>query len=197
MIELLHSIEVIRDLLLDPTCRATICSPSGPRREEAVGVLEAPRGTLFHHYRVNRRRRGDDVQPDRLHDQQQRAHEPGRHQGGAGSLHRQERDHRGAAEPHRGGHPRLRPLPVVRHARAGADAARLYLVERHLGHSADAEECLRKYMQILAVSNSRATVERGGRSSLEHLVAERVDGDLHASWKSTNTPLSKEVVSSR
>jgi hypothetical protein len=74
---------------------------------------------------------------------------------------------------------------------------RLYLVERHLGHSADAEECLRKYMQILAVSNSRATVERGGRSSLEHLVAERVDGDLHASWKSTNTPLSKEVVSSR
>jgi NAD-reducing hydrogenase large subunit len=25
----------------------------GPRREEAVGVIEAPRGTLFHHYRVD------------------------------------------------------------------------------------------------------------------------------------------------
>ena len=24
----------------------------GERREEAVGVIEAPRGTLFHHYRV-------------------------------------------------------------------------------------------------------------------------------------------------
>ena len=25
----------------------------GPRRGEAVGVIEAPRGTLFHHYRVD------------------------------------------------------------------------------------------------------------------------------------------------
>ena len=25
----------------------------GPRREEAVGVIEAPRGTLFHHYRAD------------------------------------------------------------------------------------------------------------------------------------------------
>jgi NAD-reducing hydrogenase large subunit len=28
---------------------------SGPRREEAVGLIEAPRGTLFHHFRVNDR----------------------------------------------------------------------------------------------------------------------------------------------
>ena len=26
---------------------------SGERRDEAVGILEAPRGTLFHHYRVD------------------------------------------------------------------------------------------------------------------------------------------------
>jgi NAD-reducing hydrogenase large subunit len=26
---------------------------TGPRREEGIGVIEAPRGTLFHHYRVN------------------------------------------------------------------------------------------------------------------------------------------------
>ncbi len=31
---------------------------------------------------------------------------------------------RGAAQPHRGGDPRLRPLPLLRHARAGTDAAR-------------------------------------------------------------------------
>jgi NAD-reducing hydrogenase large subunit len=27
---------------------------TGARRDEAVGIIEAPRGTLFHHYRVNR-----------------------------------------------------------------------------------------------------------------------------------------------
>ena len=54
MIELLHSIETIRDLLMDPDLQGSDLLASGPRREEAVGVLEAPRGTLFHHYRVNR-----------------------------------------------------------------------------------------------------------------------------------------------
>jgi len=54
MIELLHSIEAIRDLLDDPDLQGDDLVVSGPRREEAVGLLEAPRGTLFHHYRVNR-----------------------------------------------------------------------------------------------------------------------------------------------
>jgi NAD-reducing hydrogenase large subunit len=54
MIELLHSIEVIRDLLEDPDLQGDDLVVRGPRREEAVGVIEAPRGTLFHHYRVNR-----------------------------------------------------------------------------------------------------------------------------------------------
>ena len=53
MIELLHSIEVIRDLLHDPDLQGGDLVVSGPRREETVGVLEAPRGTLFHHYRVD------------------------------------------------------------------------------------------------------------------------------------------------
>jgi NAD-reducing hydrogenase large subunit len=53
MIELLHSIEVIRDLLSDPDLQGNDLVASGPRREEAVGLIEAPRGTLFHHYRVN------------------------------------------------------------------------------------------------------------------------------------------------
>lgn len=54
MIELLHAIECIRDLLEDPDLQGNDLLVHGPRREEAVGVVEAPRGTLFHHYRVNR-----------------------------------------------------------------------------------------------------------------------------------------------
>jgi NAD-reducing hydrogenase large subunit len=54
MIELLHSAEVIRDLLHDPDLLGGDLICEGPRREEAVGVVEAPRGTLFHHYRVDR-----------------------------------------------------------------------------------------------------------------------------------------------
>jgi len=53
-IELLHAIEVIGDLLSDPDLQGGDLVSIGPRREEAVGLLEAPRGTLFHHYRVNR-----------------------------------------------------------------------------------------------------------------------------------------------
>jgi len=52
-IELLHCIEVIRDLLHDPDLQGDDLISRGPRREEAVGLVEAPRGTLFHHYCVN------------------------------------------------------------------------------------------------------------------------------------------------
>lgn len=53
LIELLHAAEVIRDLLDDPDITGTdLMAEPGPRREEGVGVIEAPRGTLFHHYRV-------------------------------------------------------------------------------------------------------------------------------------------------
>jgi len=55
MIELLHSIEAIRDLLEDADLQGNDLVTSGPRREEAVGLIEAPRGTLFHHFRVNDR----------------------------------------------------------------------------------------------------------------------------------------------
>lgn len=56
LIEALHCAELIRDLLDDPEILGTdIMAEFGPRQHEAVGVIEAPRGTLFHHYRV-----GDD-----------------------------------------------------------------------------------------------------------------------------------------
>ncbi len=53
MIELLHSIEKIRDLLNDKDLQGTDLVVTGERRGEAVGLIEAPRGTLFHHYKVN------------------------------------------------------------------------------------------------------------------------------------------------
>lgn len=54
MIELLHSMEKIRDLLNDKDLQGKDLVVKGRRREEGIGLLEAPRGTLFHHYRVNK-----------------------------------------------------------------------------------------------------------------------------------------------
>ncbi|MCP3904613.1 MAG: Ni/Fe hydrogenase subunit alpha [Planctomycetes bacterium] len=53
MIEVLHSIEKIEELLNDPDLQGTDLVVTGERREEAVGIIEAPRGTLFHHYKVD------------------------------------------------------------------------------------------------------------------------------------------------
>ena len=54
LIELLHCAEVIRNLLDDPEITGTdLIADRGPRPGEGVGVIEAPRGTLFHHYRVD------------------------------------------------------------------------------------------------------------------------------------------------
>ena len=52
MIETLHAMEKIEELLRDPDLQGTDLVTSGPRRSEGVGILEAPRGTLFHHYRI-------------------------------------------------------------------------------------------------------------------------------------------------
>jgi len=54
MIELLHSAETIERLLHDPDLQGKNLVVKGERRDEGVGIIEAPRGTLFHHYRVNR-----------------------------------------------------------------------------------------------------------------------------------------------
>jgi NAD-reducing hydrogenase large subunit len=53
MIELLHAIEKIDALLHDPDLQGTELVITGKRRREGAAVLEAPRGTLFHHYRVD------------------------------------------------------------------------------------------------------------------------------------------------
>jgi NAD-reducing hydrogenase large subunit len=54
MIELLHSIEKIRELLEDRDLQGTDLVTKGERREVGIGLIEAPRGTLFHHYKVDK-----------------------------------------------------------------------------------------------------------------------------------------------
>ncbi|HLF96243.1 MAG TPA: Ni/Fe hydrogenase subunit alpha [Methylococcaceae bacterium] len=53
MIEMLHAAEGIKDLLHDPDILGGELMASGERQQEGVGVIEAPRGTLFHHYSVD------------------------------------------------------------------------------------------------------------------------------------------------
>jgi NAD-reducing hydrogenase large subunit len=54
LIELLHAAEMIRDLLDDPDITGhDLMAKRGERQREGIGVIEAPRGTLFHHYRVD------------------------------------------------------------------------------------------------------------------------------------------------
>ncbi len=53
MIETLHAAEKIQELLNDPDLQGTDLVVRGEPEREAMAVIEAPRGTLFHHYRVN------------------------------------------------------------------------------------------------------------------------------------------------
>ena len=53
LIELLHAAEIIRELLNDKDLQGEKLVRLGSRRPEGVGLIEAPRGTLFHHYRVD------------------------------------------------------------------------------------------------------------------------------------------------
>jgi NAD-reducing hydrogenase large subunit len=53
MIELLHAAEAIQELLLDPDIFGDELVVRGEMAREGIGVIEAPRGTLFHHYRIN------------------------------------------------------------------------------------------------------------------------------------------------
>jgi NAD-reducing hydrogenase large subunit len=52
LIEILHSAEKIKQLLNDPDLMEGELVTKGTKRFEGVGVIEAPRGTLFHHYKI-------------------------------------------------------------------------------------------------------------------------------------------------
>jgi NAD-reducing hydrogenase large subunit len=53
LIEMLHCAEIIRDLLEDDEIMGSDLLREGERRPVGVGVLEAPRGTLIHHYEAD------------------------------------------------------------------------------------------------------------------------------------------------
>jgi NAD-reducing hydrogenase large subunit len=53
LVELLHCAEAIRRLLDDPDLGGNDLRAEGKQRHVGIGVLEAPRGTLFHHYEID------------------------------------------------------------------------------------------------------------------------------------------------
>jgi NAD-reducing hydrogenase large subunit len=53
LIELLHCAEAIRELLHDPDLLGNDLLVRGELQSRGIGVIEAPRGTLFHHYEID------------------------------------------------------------------------------------------------------------------------------------------------
>ncbi len=53
LIEVLHSAEMIRNLLHDPDLMGDDLIRKGIARLKGIGIIEAPRGTLTHHYEVD------------------------------------------------------------------------------------------------------------------------------------------------
>ena len=53
LVEILHCAEAIKDLLNDADIMGSDLVATGIKRHEGIGVIEAPRGTLFHHYQVD------------------------------------------------------------------------------------------------------------------------------------------------
>ena len=53
LIVMIHCAEKIRDLLFDDELQGTDLVATGDRRGEGVAIIEAPRGTLIHHYTVD------------------------------------------------------------------------------------------------------------------------------------------------
>lgn len=53
LIETLHAAEMMKELIEDPDLLGNDLVTKGQKRNEGVGIIEAPRGTLFHHYKIN------------------------------------------------------------------------------------------------------------------------------------------------
>ena len=54
LISMIHCAEKIKELLFDDDLQGTDLVVAGQRRGEGIAVIEAPRGTLFHHYTVDK-----------------------------------------------------------------------------------------------------------------------------------------------
>jgi NAD-reducing hydrogenase large subunit len=53
LIEVLHAAEMMKELLNDPDITGDRLMTGAKKQKEGVGLIEAPRGTLIHHYRIN------------------------------------------------------------------------------------------------------------------------------------------------
>ena len=53
LIEILYCAEMMKELLEDDDIISNDLLRKGERRSEGVGIIEAPRGTLIHHYEVD------------------------------------------------------------------------------------------------------------------------------------------------
>jgi NAD-reducing hydrogenase large subunit len=54
LIEMLHGIERIKELLNEPDILDThVRAHAEPNANEGIGIIEAPRGTLIHHYKID------------------------------------------------------------------------------------------------------------------------------------------------
>jgi NAD-reducing hydrogenase large subunit len=53
VISMIHCAETIKQLLFDDDLQGDDLVVTGDRRPEGVAIIEAPRGTLLHHYRVD------------------------------------------------------------------------------------------------------------------------------------------------
>jgi NAD-reducing hydrogenase large subunit len=53
LIEILHAAEMMKELLNDPDIIEGELVVKGNKQSEGIAVIEAPRGTLFHHYEIN------------------------------------------------------------------------------------------------------------------------------------------------
>lgn len=60
---------------------------------------------------------------------------------------------------------------------------RLYLLERHLGHSAEAEQYLQQYARFHAASSTVARRTGGPHGEMERLIEQKFDHGLQAVWK--------------
>ncbi len=53
LIEILHCAEMMKEILEDDIILSNDLTRRGERRKEGIGIIEAPRGTLIHHYEVD------------------------------------------------------------------------------------------------------------------------------------------------
>ncbi len=123
LIEILAATEKIEALLADADMHADhLRASAGINRLEAVGVSEAPRGTLFHHYQVDKDGLLTHVNLIIATGQNNLAMNRTIAQIAKQYI-RGPTDTRGGVQPRRGRHPRLRPVPELFDARLRPDAA--------------------------------------------------------------------------